>query len=208
MNTKKGPVSVNKISGSLSAEMKECLLFAHAISGCDTVSATYGVGKLKAYKKLGESSWKNMNIVGNADANLEDIIELGETFFMEMYGKLSSKASSLSHLREIMYTLPRYIQISRMPPTSRSFRFHMLRTHLQVNTWKNLSETLNAEDYGFVKTADGYLVPIITDKTPAPPYFLQEIKCSCVKPNRAGLLCTSCGCRKIGLSCNLLCKCE
>ena len=143
MITKKGYVSMTEISEQLSVEMRECLPFAHAISGCDTVSATYGLGKPRAFKKLDESnSWKDiMNMVGNDDVDMEYIIEVGEKFYMELYGKLGKKADSLDHLREIMYTIPKYIPISCMPPTSRAFRFHMLRTHLEVNTCKNLEQT-------------------------------------------------------------------
>ena len=209
MTTKKGLVSVSDISDKLDAKLKECLPFVHAISGCDTVSATYGIGKLRAYKVLKDSSWKVvMNNVGKDNADIEEVIELGEKFFMKLYGKLSSKAESLDHLREIMYTLPKYIPISRMPPTSRAFRFHMLRTHLEVNTLMNLSQSLDPEKFGFQKDKDGQLIPIITDKLPAPSRLLQEIKCGCQKPNRAGLLCTGCGCLKAGLACNFLCKCD
>ena len=209
MAAKSGLVSVNDISLTLSLSLKQCLPFAHAISGCDTVSATYGLGKLRVYNLLKKSSWKNkMHVVGNDSVDIEEIVELGEKFYLEVYGKLGLKAESLDHLREIMYMLPKYIPISRMPPTSRAFRFHMLRAHLEVNSSINLSQTLDPEMYGFYRDAEGLLMPIITDKPPAPNYLLQEIKCSCQKPNRAGLLCTSCGCRKAGLVCNLLCKCE
>ena len=127
---------------------------------------------------------------------------------MKLYGKLAEKAESLDHLREIMYTLPKYIPISRMPPTSRAFRFHMLRTHLEVNTSRNLFQSLPPELFGFKRLENGKLVPLITDLPPAPTRLLQEIKCVCSKPNKSGLLCTGCGCRKAGLSCNLLCKCD
>ena len=133
MTTKKGFASINDISSTMKIEMKECILFAHAISGCDTVSATYGIGKLRAYKQLNDSSWKEaMHIVGKDEVDLEEIINLGEKFYMDLYGKLVSKAESLDHLREIMYMLPTKIAISRMPPTSRPFRFHMLRKHLEA----------------------------------------------------------------------------
>ena len=125
-----------------------------------------------------------------------------------MYGKLGKKADSLDHLRDIMYIIPRYISISRMPPTSRALRFHMLRAHLEVNTCKNLEQRLEGEDHGFQKNANGQLIPIITGKPPAPTYHLQDMKCSCEKQNRTGLLCTGCSCCKAGLSCTLLCKCD
>ena len=72
-----------------------------------------------------------MNIVGNDDVDMEYIIEVGEKFYLELYGKLGKKTDLLDHLREIMYTIPKYIPISRMSPTSRAFGFHMLRTHLK-----------------------------------------------------------------------------
>ena len=69
METKKGCVSISEIAEQLSSEMRECLPFAHAIPGCDTVPASYGLGKLRAYKELHESdSWRDiMRITGDKD---------------------------------------------------------------------------------------------------------------------------------------------
>ena len=99
---------------------------------------------------------------------------MGEKFYMELYCKLSGKADLLDHLHEIMYTIPIYILISCIPPTSRAFRFHMLRAHLEVNNYKNLEQRL--ED--FERNVDEQLIPITTDKPPAPSYLLQDKKCS------------------------------
>ena len=147
-------------------------------------------------RNLQESAnWRNlMHCVGDEDVDIEYVIEKIEQFYLDLYGALGKKADSLNHLREIMYTVPKYIPISRMPPTSRSFRFHMLRTHLEANTCKNLEQRLKEEDHGFARNSDGELIPTITDMPPAPSYLLQDMKCSCSKPNRAGLLCTGCSC--------------
>ena len=59
----------------------------------------------------------------------------------------------------------------------------MLRAHLEVNTCKNLEQRLEGEDHGFQRNVDGQLIPIITDKPPAPTCLLQDMKCSCKKPN-------------------------
>ena len=130
-----------------------------------------------------------------------------ENFYLSLYGKLGEKAS-LNNLREILYGLPKYIPITRMPPTSRSFHFHVLRAYLQVNTWMQLGTTLNAEDYGFTKDSGGNIVPKITDRPVAPDYLLKEIKCFCEKPNKKGSKCTGCSCQKAGLLCTRLCKCD
>ena len=176
MSTKKGCVSINDIAKKLSPEMRMCLPFAHAISGCDTVSATYGLGKLRAFKKLhGSREWrKALLIVGDENADMEQVVNLGEKFYLELYGGLGKKAVSLNNLREIMYTAPKYIPISRMPPTTNAFRYHMLRAHLKTNTCKNLVKRLNEEEHGFRRNSDGHFIPIITDMRPAPSYLLKK----------------------------------
>ena len=45
MDTKKGLVSISHAAVQVTSELRQCLPFAHAVSGCDTVSATYGLGK-------------------------------------------------------------------------------------------------------------------------------------------------------------------
>ena len=77
-----------------------------------------------ASKKLHESnSWVDiMSIAGDKDMD-------GEKFYLELYGKLGKKTDSLYRLFDIMYTKSIYIPISRMPLTSRVFRFHMLRAY-------------------------------------------------------------------------------
>ena len=127
---------------------------------------------------------------------------------MQLYGRLANKAQSLDQMREMMYNLPKYIPITRMPPTSRAFYFHMLHVYLQVNTWMHLRQVLNPDDYGFMTNSKGNIVPRITDKGVAPAYLLKEIKCSCTKPNREGVMCSNCNCTMSGLSCTDLCKCN
>ena len=143
---------------------------------------------------------------GNVD--IDGFISISETFYIQLYGKVAEKATSLNQVREILYGLPKYIPITRFPPTSRAFYFHMLRVYLQISTWVNLKQILQPEKYGFARNDTGSIIPIVTDKSIAPEYLLREMKCSCHKQNRAGLLCTGCSCSKSGLSCTLLCKCN
>ena len=84
-----------------------------------------------ASKKLLESnSWVDiMSIAGDKDMDGEFMIEMGEKFYLELYGKLRKKTDSLYRLFDIMYTKSIYIPISRMSLTSRVFRFHMLRAY-------------------------------------------------------------------------------
>ena len=81
-----------------------------------------------------------MRIVGNDDVDREYMNKMGETFYIDLYGKLGKKADLLDHLGEMMYTIPKEIPVSRIPPNYRVFRFHMLYAHLEANICKNLEQ--------------------------------------------------------------------
>ena len=90
---------------------------------------------------------------------------------------------SLDQVREIIYNLPKYIPITRIPPANRAFYFHMLPVYLQINTWKHLRQLLEFDKFGFFTDENSNITGITTDKEHALKYMLQEIKCSCEKPN-------------------------
>ena len=96
---------MKKIAATIDDDLQKCLLFCHAISGCDTVSATFGIGKLKAYRKLKQSTyWPDLiKDFGNDSANLNELLYTVESFYLSLYGQLGEKAESLNHLREILY---------------------------------------------------------------------------------------------------------
>ena len=93
----------------------------------DTVSATFGMGKLKAFNKFKESCyWRSaITTVCGDDIKIHRVVELGEKFYINLYGKVAAKAKSLDQVRETIYNLPRYIPVTRILPTSRVFYFHM-----------------------------------------------------------------------------------
>ena len=49
---------------------------------------------------------------------------------------------------------------------------------------------------------------IMPDKLPAPSYFLQEVKSTCMEPNRVNILYTRYRCQEASLPYNHSCKCE
>ena len=79
-----------------------------------------------------------MCLIGEETMWIEYMIEIRKKFYVEFFSKRGKKANSLNHLREIMYTIPKYIPIFPTPHNRRAFRFHMLPAYLEVNTCKNL----------------------------------------------------------------------
>ena len=55
MTKKQGLCSIEKVVSALDDDLRQCYWSVIAISGCNTVSATFGMGKLKAFNKFKES---------------------------------------------------------------------------------------------------------------------------------------------------------
>ena len=88
-----------------------------------------------------------------------------------------------------------------LPPTDRAAHYHSLRVHLQILKWNDLNDTRNdqAIDWGW-KREKSHLIPVMTDKEPAPSDILKIIRCRCKRS------CTTmCSCKKNGLKCVKAC---
>ena len=46
------------------------------------------------------------------DIEIHKLVELGERFSINLYGKVAAKAKSLDQVRKIIYNLPKYIPIT------------------------------------------------------------------------------------------------
>ena len=155
MTTKQRLSFVEKVLSALDDDLRQYLLTSHAISGCDNVSATFGMGKLKAFNKFKESSyWRSaIKTLCDDDIEIDRMVELGEKFQINCMERLRQK--SLDQVREIIYNLPKYIPITGMSPANRAFYFYMLRTYLQINTWKHFRQSLGLVNlvFSMMKTA-------------------------------------------------------
>ena len=198
-------IPIRALQESLGQEMCQSILFAHAISGCDTTSAMFGLGKLKAFKILQQTpGWRTqVSIFGDLAAPHSEIGKIGEQFVISLYaGK--TKLDSLDELRHHQFISPKYMPLERMAPTSRANYFHCLRVHHQVSTWRHLKTVLPMEDYGFIVVGSS-VAPLISDKAPAPSELLQDVRCSCKSTSIK--LCSGCTCSKYQIPCSIHCKC-
>ena len=144
---------------------KERLLFIHDVTGCDTVSAIFGQGKVKLYKKLVNAAnlgtvFENMLILDNDYGN---IVYHGIQLFKYIFGDMSKSLTQLRvrkfHKMSVNGTLkPEYL-----PPTDGSVEQHILRAHLQYHDWLLLnSMTLPPTEYGWKLNAENCFEPIAT----------------------------------------------
>ena len=199
METKQHIIDINAAQQALGVDVCRSLLFVHAMTGCETTSAMFGVGKTKAFKVLQTSEKLSASVLvfGHLTTTNDVLFEVGEQFLSALYG---GNEGSLDALRYRQFTSSKYVPLERMTPTSRARYYHCLRVHLQVLTW---CAHRCPDEFGF-KLENEALLPIITDEAPAPSEMLRKIRCSCKSTNR---LCTSCTCFNNRLPCSMYCKC-
>lgn len=78
---------INRLKSVMGPELCLLLPFVHAVSGCDTTSRLYGVGKGAALPKLrSDSAFKEAAYVFIRQSSLEEIVAAGEKCLCCLYG--------------------------------------------------------------------------------------------------------------------------
>lgn len=192
------------------------MLAAHALTGCDTVSACFGIGKGTMLKVL--KSGHPLNVLGNVDAAWPDVMEQATQFMAACYGQ--RKSNSMSEVRIGVWrartgrpgstTTPK---LCSLPPTTEAFVENVKRAHLQTCIWKNALEldppNLDPTNYGWIKEdSTKSLLPttVPANVNLAPNAILKLIRCTCtsVMPCKS----SRCGCNNANLACTIFCSCH
>ena len=125
-----------------------------------------------------------------------------ERFFCALYGM--PEEENINNVRFKLFLKKK--NPDALPPTRDALKHHIDRAHLQSLIWKmaNIPKPIlpKATECGY-KLIDNILMPILMTKAAIPESALKITSCNCTthcKDNR-------CGCRKLGLKCNLYCGC-
>ncbi len=143
------------------------LMFIHATTGCDTVSALYNQGKKKALSLImAPGNWNYLTIFSQADSTHDDIARVGESFLLKLYGAIRSE--SLDNHRYILYArsirrapLSSGFKLESLPPTTAAAKFHSFRAYHTIQQWQG--HNLPPTEWGW-HYREGLLVPIETDR--------------------------------------------
>ena len=117
-----------------------CLLlpFVHAVSGSDTTSRLYGVGKGVALRKLrSDSAFKEAAYVFSRQSSLEEIVAAGEKALcsLSLHGGRPNEGLDVLRYRrfcEKVATSNTTVQVQSLPPASVAARYHSARVYVQV----------------------------------------------------------------------------
>ena len=193
----------------LLCDVRKYITFVHAFGGCDTTSAVHGQGKSSILRLLEKSTTarEEANHFLKKDASPEEINVAGSKLLVSLYGGKTS--DSLTELRYLHYmkmsSSSAAIKPENLPPTERAAMYHFRRTYYQVQEWNTLMEsTLDPKDWGW-RLEGNSLVPITTDKEPAPEELLNVIRCNCRLTSKNPCGGKQCSCRANGLNCVAAC---
>ena len=185
----------------------------HVLTGCDTASSIFGIGKIKAVNI-------HQKVVvppplGDAQIDMASLDSRATTFITACYG--SKCNGTMPDIRFGMWkhntgqSKSKSFKLASLPPTSESFELHVRHAHYQSCIWRNAMEAdppgILATDFGWkVDHSTKSLLPVaMPDNTlPAPASLMSILCCRCSGPEA----CYSqmCYCHKSGMTCSIFCN--
>ena len=195
--------NIRKAATALGSYACRVLPVVHAITGCDTTSRLFGVGKGSAMKEIRS----NIDLRDSMDVFMrtspkEEVIKAGEDIIVHLYKGIPHEG--LDFLRFRLFGRKtvfgtKVLQVQKLPPTSDAASLHSMRVYHQVQHW--LGNELDSCEWGWYASNENLLLPIKATLPPGPQELLKVIRCSC----KTGCDSMRCGCRKHGLKCTQIC---
>jgi hypothetical protein len=186
---------IHKLSSSLSEITCRVLPAAHALSGCDTTSSFFGIGKMSVYKLLKDAA-PDFHDLGNlGDPDKDDAFSCSLRFVARLYDQKKSFASSHHNINKLRVKLAtgRDASLVRLPPSEAALRQHILRASFQIKVW-----------HASWRTVKDSLHPVYFEGNMSAE-FLRDLVYSCkgkaqCKKSRV--------CAEENLACTDLCSCQ
>ncbi|ESP02014.1 hypothetical protein LOTGIDRAFT_157147 [Lottia gigantea] len=152
----------------LGQEVCELLPFLHSITGCDTTSRLFGIGKGSVLKKLiFNKHFREQAKRFDGAETKSDVITTGEQILLSIYnGQEIDNLNSLRHQKfrtKVNTHIASVVEIHSLPPTSSAAKFHSLRSYLQIQQWKTVDNGMNPIDWGW-HLSDNMFAPTMMDQ--------------------------------------------
>ena len=203
LTTSKGTYNVTELFNTLNDNEKKRLLFIHAFTGCDTVSAIYRHTKVSLFNKLcsdDEDLEDEFTVLMSVESLQEDIMEEGVMLFQYIYGDIDKTLTELRVAKYSKLIISKTLKPEALPPTEGAAKQHTLRAKLQFQDWDMLSTmTLPPTVCGWKVTDSGQYTPIGSSDLVAPDQILKLTACNYQLKSK----CKSarCSCRIMGMKC-------
>jgi hypothetical protein len=201
-------LDISQLRLSLGDDICRALIGFHAFSGCDTVSAFVGRGKLGPLNRMRSNK-----------VFLETFTSLGNTwdFSTETFGNLqhftclmyapTTKTVVVNQLRHDLFFAKRgEVESNHLPPCEDTLTKHAMRANYQAGVWKRCLEKQptipDPEGHGWKKDETGILGLDWMEGKPAPDAVIEMMACQCKRVCKEG----ECVCLDKRLKCTPMCK--
>ena len=159
----------------------------HSFTGCDTVSALAGRGKLSTFKllKYDETYQEAFSELGRSWDVSGELFEKLQEITCHMYVP-STHATDVNTLRYQLFCARRgEVESSQLPPCGDCLFMHAMRANYQAAIWRRSLQTHptvpNPTDHEWATDDDGKLVIDWMRGLPAPDSMLQLLSCKCAR---------------------------
>ncbi|KAG1659234.1 Programmed cell death protein 4 [Nymphon striatum] len=205
-------IDIHKVANVFGTENCKALLGLHAITGCDTVSAFAGRGKVNAIKLLkSNTGFRNaLKDLGSEWKLKSGLLEKLEEFVCHIYNARAS-TNSISELRYRLFCAKNgEIESWQLPPCAAALRKHIYRANYQTAIWRRSLEKSPdipspvGNGWCMQVEEDGkqHLLIDWLDVAIAPDAVLQLLSCKCSRTCKN----PACPCLENGLRCTDLCR--
>ena len=191
----------------LSEEKRKSLLAFHAITGCDTTSQFYGVGKASAWKVF-EDAPGLLEHIGEESQISTDVLAKAEAFVCKLYNP-GTQEVEINKERAAAFRKSKK-DLDALPPTQDALILHIKPANYQTMVWNKALEPCPSlpkpEDSGWFYS-EGRLKPKLMTREEVSAACLQLAYCGC---SREGWCCVNRRCTYVRLSlcCSKACKCS
>lgn len=212
-------VDIGKVALALGERLCRGLIGLHAFTGCDTVSAFSGKGKLSAFKlmKAREDVREAYIKLGEAWNLSDELLDALEKVTCSLYTPSTATASNINDVRYNLFCAKNgEIESHLLPPCKDCLSKHAMRANYQACIWRRSLErnpvipSPVGMGWKMETLADSQVLSIDwMEKKPAPEAVLELLVCKykCKRSCNS----QSCPCVANGLKCTDICtlsKCE
>ena len=202
-------IPVHRIAEKLGKSVCAAIPAFHALTGCDSTSGLFQIGKKKGWKVFVKYPSLH-DSVGNLGSQIPPpalTVEACERFICSLYTTHKKAGVTADDVRYWMFC-QKHQRSESLPPTSNSLRHHIERANYQAYVWKhclNATQQLPSPVSNGWKKVDGVLEPLLMSKDPAPQGLLELTTCKCNKSvcRRDDL----CPCKAHEMPCTEACLC-
>ena len=190
-------IDISRLATIIGRDVCTALLGMHAWTGCDSVSAFSGQGKIKAVNLIrsNDTFQEALSLLGRVWSVADDLFSTLERFACSMYSR-SANSKTVNDLRyEIFRSRNGDVSSGQLPPCKDALKQHTKRANCQAAIWRRSLEnspTIPSATDGHGWKVEGDLqigIEWITG-APAPDIVLSLMSCKCARSCKAG----SCPC--------------